>query len=73
LSLSNEKTKNSLSGERRGSIVKSIDKLASSIAADEVNAVAAAFSSSMNPMFMVMQKNAAGNFSRLSCREMLNR
>jgi hypothetical protein len=53
-SLSNEKTKNSLS-EKRGSIVKSIDKLASSIATDEASAVAVASSSSMMPMFMVMQ------------------
>jgi hypothetical protein len=53
-SLSNEKTKNSLS-ERKGSIVKSIDKLASSIASDEVNSIAAASLSSMMPMFLVMQ------------------
>jgi len=53
-SLSNEKTKNSLS-ERRGSIVKSIDKLASSIVTtDEANSAAAASSSSMMPMFLVM-------------------
>jgi len=49
-----EKTKNSLS-ERRGSIVKSIDKLASSIVStDEANSAAAASSSSMMPMFLVM-------------------
>jgi len=53
-SLSNEKSKNSLS-EKRGSIVESIDKLASSIATDEASVVAVASSSSMMPMFMVMQ------------------
>jgi hypothetical protein len=41
--------------ERRESIVKSIDKLASSIATDEANSVAATSSSTMMPMFMVMQ------------------
>jgi len=54
-SLSNEKTKISLS-ERRGSIVKSMDKLASSIVStDEANSAAAGSSSSMMPMFLVMQ------------------
>jgi 16S rRNA C1402 (ribose-2'-O) methylase RsmI len=54
-SLSNEKTKNSLS-ERRVSIVKSIDKLASSIVlTDEANSAAAVSSSSMMPMFLVIQ------------------
>jgi hypothetical protein len=53
-SLSNKKMKNSLS-ERRGLIVKSIDKLASSIVTtDEANSAAAASSSSMMPMFLVM-------------------
>jgi hypothetical protein len=40
-SLSNEKTKNSFS-EKRGSIVKSIDKLASSLSMDEANNAAMA-------------------------------
>jgi len=53
-SLSNKKTKNSLS-KRRGSIVKSIDKLASSIATDEANSAAAASSSLLMRMFLVMQ------------------
>jgi hypothetical protein len=52
--LTNETAKNSLS-ERRESIVKSIDKLASSIATDEANSVAATSSSTMMPMLMVMQ------------------
>jgi len=50
-----EKTKNSQS-KRRGSIVKSIDKLASSIATDETNSAAAASSSSMMPMFLALQR-----------------
>ena len=41
---SNQKTKNSAS-EKRGSIVKSIDKLASSIATDEANSAALASAS----------------------------
>jgi len=49
-----KKTKSSQS-ERRGSIVKSIDKLASSIATDEANSAAAASSSSMMPMFLALQ------------------
>jgi hypothetical protein len=50
-----EKTKNSQS-ERRGSIVKSIDKLASSIATYEANpAAASSSSSSMMPMFLALQ------------------
>ncbi len=53
-SLLSEKTKNSLS-EKRGSIVKSIDKLASSIASDEANSVASASNSAMMPMMMLMQ------------------
>jgi hypothetical protein len=52
---SNEKTKNSSLSERRGSIVKSTDKLASSIASDEASAATSASSASMMPMFMVMQ------------------
>jgi len=56
-SLSNEKTKNSLS-EKRGSIVKSIDKLASSLTTDDANNAAmasASVSSSMMPMMFMMQ------------------
>jgi hypothetical protein len=54
-SSSNEKTKNSLS-ERRESIVKSIDKLASFIVApEEANSAAAASLSSMMLMFLMMQ------------------
>jgi hypothetical protein len=53
-SLSNEKTKSSLS-DKRGSIVKSIDKLASSIASDEASSAASASSASMMPMFMMLQ------------------
>jgi hypothetical protein len=56
-SLSNEKTKNSLS-EKRGSIVKSIDKLASSLSTDDANNAAmasATASSSMMPMMFMMQ------------------
>jgi len=55
--LSNEKTKNSLS-EKRGSIVKSIDKLASSLTTDDANNAAmasASVSSSMMPMMFMMQ------------------
>jgi len=53
----NEKTKNSLS-EKRGSIVKSIDKLASCLTADEANSAAmasASASSGMMPMMLMMQ------------------
>jgi hypothetical protein len=49
-----KKTKNSQS-KRRGSSVKSIDKLASSIVTDEANSAAAASSSSMMPMFLALQ------------------
>jgi hypothetical protein len=57
-SLLNEKMKNSLS--KRGSIVKSIDKLASTITTDEANSAAtalalAAASSNMMPMMFMMQ------------------
>ncbi len=51
--LSTEKTKSSLS-DKRGSIVKSIDKLASSINTDEANNAASASSASLMPM-MLMQ------------------
>jgi len=53
----NEKTKNSLS-EKRGSIVKSIDKLASCLTTDEANSAAmasASASSGMMPMMLMMQ------------------
>jgi len=54
-SLLNEKKKNSLS-EKRGSIVKSIDKLASSIAMDVINSAAmASASTNMMPMMFMMQ------------------
>jgi hypothetical protein len=55
-SLSSEKTKNSSLSEKRGSIVKSIDKLASSISADEANTAAAASTSGgIMPMMLMMQ------------------
>jgi hypothetical protein len=54
-SSSNEKTKNSSLSEKRGSIVKSIDKLASSIASNEISSAATASSLTMMPMLMVMQ------------------
>jgi hypothetical protein len=53
----NEKIKNSLS-EERGSIVKSIDKLASCLTTDEANSAAmasASASSGMMPMMLMMQ------------------
>jgi hypothetical protein len=53
----NEKTKNSLS-EKRGSFVKSIDKLASCLTTDEANSAAmasASASSGMMPMMLMMQ------------------
>jgi len=53
----NKKMKNSTS-EKRGSIVKSIDKLASSIAMDETNSASmesASASSGMMPMMLMMQ------------------
>ncbi len=53
--MSNEKTKNSISN-KRGSIVKSIDKLASSIASDEANSAVTITSSVIIPMIMVMQQ-----------------
>jgi hypothetical protein len=52
--LSNEKTKNSLS-EKRGSIVKLIDKLASSIATDEAKSTASESFASLMLMFMIQQ------------------
>jgi hypothetical protein len=55
-SLSSEKTKNSSLSEKRGSIVKSIDKLASSISADEANTAAVASTSGgVMPMMLMMQ------------------
>jgi len=55
-SSSSEKTKNSSLSEKRGSIVKSIDKLASSISADEANTAAAASTSGgIMPMMLMMQ------------------
>jgi len=55
-SLSSEKTKNSSLSEKRGSIVKSIDKLASSISADEANTAAmASTSGGIMPMMLMMQ------------------
>jgi hypothetical protein len=52
---SNEKMKNSSLSERRGSIVKSIDRLASSIASGKASTAASASSASMMPMLMMMQ------------------
>jgi len=55
-SSSSEKTKNSSLSEKRGSIVKSIDKLASSISADEANTAAVASTSGgVMPMMLMMQ------------------
>jgi hypothetical protein len=53
--LLNEKTKNSLS-DKRGSIVKSIGKLASSIMSDEANSAASASSASMVMLQMQLQQ-----------------
>jgi hypothetical protein len=53
---SSEKTTNSSLSEKRGSIVKSIDKLASSISADEANTAAmASTSGGIMPMMLMMQ------------------
>ncbi len=73
-----KKTKNL--SDKRGSIVKSIDKLASSIASDEANTSATALTSTMMPMIMVMQMqqqqqlnsySSRCTLNKLSCREML--
>jgi hypothetical protein len=54
-SLSSKKRKKSSLSEKRGSIVKSIDKLASSITTDEANSAAmASASSGMMPMMLMM-------------------
>jgi hypothetical protein len=54
-SSSNKKMKNSSFSEKRGSIVKSIDKLASSITTDEFNIAAmASTSGGMMPMMLMM-------------------
>ncbi len=50
----NEKTKNSLS-DKRGSIVRSIDKLASSIVSDEVRSDISASMMPMMPMLQMQQ------------------
>ncbi len=56
---SNEKTKNSSLSKRRGSIVKSINKLASSFVSDEAGTAASASLASMMPMFMMNADAAA--------------
>jgi hypothetical protein len=65
--LSNEKTKNSLSN-KRGSSVKSIYKLALSIASDEANSAATWTSSTMLPMIMACRYSSR---SHSSCNSIL--